>query len=261
MLRARAAVTLLCVAGVVCGDAAQAFAEQDPPASTPPVVAAAAELPSVASLITDLPHDVKSLASIEAALVLGSAAGVSLAVHGRDRDITEQMRQSFGSSGAFDAGTFIGELSVQVGAGVATFVAGRAARSATVARLGADLVRAQILNTAVTHGLKAAIDRRRPDDGRHAFPSGHASATAATAAVLQRHLGWKVGVPAYAVAAYTAASRLVDNHHFLTDVIAGAAIGATIGRAASVRIGRANVVVAPDVRSGTLGIVASISRP
>jgi membrane-associated phospholipid phosphatase len=59
--------------------------------------------------------------------------------------------------------------------------------------VGADLVRVQILNTIATHGTKALVDRRRPDGAQGSFPSGHASASFATAAVLQRHYGWRLG--------------------------------------------------------------------
>ena len=60
--------------------------------------------------------------------------------------------------------------------------------------------------------------------------------TFATATVLQRDLGWKVGVPAYGLATYVAASRIQDKRHFLSDVTFGAAIGIVAGR--SVTIGQ-----------------------
>jgi membrane-associated phospholipid phosphatase len=57
--------------------------------------------------------------------------------------------------------------------------------------------------------------------------------------VLQRDGGGKVGSPAYAVGAYVAASRMGSNNHYLSDVIGGAAIGVTAGRAVTVGSGRA----------------------
>ena len=39
------------------------------------------------------------------------------------------------------------------------------------------------------------------------IPSGHAASAFTAATVLQRHYGLKTGIPAYAVAAYVAASR------------------------------------------------------
>jgi membrane-associated phospholipid phosphatase len=54
------------------------------------------------------------------------------------------------------------------------------------------------------------------------FPSGHSASEFSTAAVLSRHCGWKVGVPATVVAAYVATARVKDNRHYLSDVIFGA---------------------------------------
>jgi membrane-associated phospholipid phosphatase len=67
------------------------------------------------------------------------------------------------------------------------------------------------------------------------LPSGHAAGTFATATVLRRHFGWKVGIPAYAAGAYVASSRMSANKHHLSDVIMGAAFG--IAAAHTVTIG------------------------
>ena len=53
----------------------------------------------------------------------------------------------------------------------------------------------------LTLAVKAAVRRTRPEGAGFSFPSGHATITFASATVLQQHFGWKVGVPAYAVAA------------------------------------------------------------
>ena len=51
----------------------------------------------------------------------------------------------------------------------------------------------------------------------------------ASAAVLQEHFGWKVGLAAYAGAAYVATSRLSERQHYLSDVVFGAAVGIAAG--------------------------------
>lgn len=80
--------------------------------------------------------------------------------------------------------------------------------------------------------LKASVDRTRPDDSdRNSFPSGHASTTFATATVLAELYGWRAGVPAYALATLTGASRMSTDRHWLSDVVAGAALGIWLGRA------------------------------
>lgn len=79
----------------------------------------------------------------------------------------------------------------------------------------------------VTYILKYTVKEDRPDhSNHHSFPSGHASTTFATATFLQRRYGWKVGVPAYALATYVGWGRVFSKKHHWWDVVAGAAIGA-----------------------------------
>ena len=73
--------------------------------------------------------------------------------------------------------------------------------------------------------FKQATRRSRPEGTGYSFPSGHTTVTFASATVLQRHFGWKVGLPAYAVASYVAASRVEMKRHYLSDVAFGAALG------------------------------------
>jgi membrane-associated phospholipid phosphatase len=83
---------------------------------------------------------------------------------------------------------------------------------------------------AVTRGLKWAIHEERPDgSGDDSFPSLHASTSFAAAATLQRRYGWKVGIPAHAVATFVAVARVKADKHFTHDVIIGAAIGEAAG--------------------------------
>jgi membrane-associated phospholipid phosphatase len=48
--------------------------------------------------------------------------------------------------------------------------------------------------------------------------------------VAERHYGWTVGLPAYVAAGLVGASRIQQNKHFLSDVIAGATVGYIVGR-------------------------------
>ena len=117
----------------------------------------------------------------------------------------------------------------QGGAAVATYVVGKMRHQPRVTHTGSDLIRAQILNGLVTQALKITVDRERPTGSSRAFPSGHTSATFASAAVLQRHYGWKIGAPAYAVASFVGWSRVWDGQHWLSDVVFGAAVGLASG--------------------------------
>ncbi|HKJ47866.1 MAG TPA: phosphatase PAP2 family protein, partial [Christiangramia sp.] len=83
-----------------------------------------------------------------------------------------------------------------------------------------------ILTEAVTYGLKYGINKPRPDKSDdNAFPSGHTSTVFHSAGYVHRRYGFKYSIPAYALAGFTAASRIDSKKHDILDVIAGAAIG------------------------------------
>lgn len=95
--------------------------------------------------------------------------------------------------------------------------------------LSFDLTQAVLLDAAITVGVKSATRRERPDGSNDlSFHSGHASSTTAFATVLAHHYP-KAAIPAYLVAALTGFSRLEKNKHWLSDVVAGHAIGYLIG--------------------------------
>jgi membrane-associated phospholipid phosphatase len=157
-----------------------------------------------------------------------------------------------------EPGETMGDGAIQVGAAIGVYALGRGMRSGRVSLLGADLIRSQVMNTALTQGIKLAVGRRRPDGSRFSFPSGHTSLSVATATVLQRHLGWRVGVPAYGLAAFVGGSRLQENKHYLSDVIFGAAIGLVSGRTTTIGRGKAMFAVSPFAAPGGAGIGFSL---
>jgi hypothetical protein len=78
---------------------------------------------------------------------------------------------------------------------------------------------------AVTGVLKHAVDARRPDGGRHSFPSGHTSMAFAGAESIRREYGWGWGAPALLAAGFVGWSRVETRRHYTHDVLFGAAIG------------------------------------
>ena len=94
-----------------------------------------------------------------------------------------------------------------------------------------SLAQGFIVNGSLTGGLKVITDRERPDQaGNTSFPSGHTSNSFLWATVTSQHYGWKVGIPAYALASYVGVSRLKSRRHYLTDILAGAVVGYIVGR-------------------------------
>jgi membrane-associated phospholipid phosphatase len=216
---------------------------------------------SVASLFTSLPSDFAHLFTLTNGLIAGVGGAASLAVHPQDDEIAESI---FDPSGArhdfFRAGATIGDGVEQSAFALGTYVVGRVSHHTGVAIAGADLIDAQIVNGVLTQGLKAATHRTRPNGGAHAFPSGHTSATFATAEVIREHYGWKWGALLYAVGGYVSVSRMVDNEHWASDVIFGTAIGVVSGRAASVGHRQQRLSVSPSLLPGGFAVVGSIRR-
>lgn len=79
--------------------------------------------------------------------------------------------------------------------------------------------------SGLTFGLKRLINKERPNGGNYSFPSGHTSSAFSGATFLQRRFGWKVGAPAYVLAAYTGYTRINAKKHDIIDISAGALIG------------------------------------
>ena len=161
----------------------------------------------------------------------------------------------------FEPGEQLGGALVQVGGALATYGVGRFLRRDGISELGRDLVRAQLLTQGITQLVKHSVRRMRPDgSNRSSFPSGHASGTFATATVLQRRYGWKVGGPAYGVASYVAMSRLSENRHFLSDLVFGAAIGLVAGRTVTLSRSSTGLEIVPMAGPGGAGVQVSVFR-
>jgi len=214
---------------------------------------------SIASLFTTLPADFSHLFTPVNAIVIGAGGAASIAVHPKDEEIVNRLRdETGGREHFFEAGATLGDGLEQGAFALGTYIVGRATHSPRVTSFGADLVDAQIVNGVLTQGLKAAVNRKRPTGSSHSFPSGHTSATFATAAVVQQHFGWKVATPFYALGGYVSISRMVDSQHFASDVIFGAALGIVSGRAASFGHGRSRVKITAAPTSAGAVIIGSI---
>jgi membrane-associated phospholipid phosphatase len=150
----------------------------------------------------------------------------------------------------FQSGNVIGSFAFQVSAGAATYAIAKVVHNPKAAEVGRDIVRAQIVSQVMVQALKFTVQRERPDGSNsQSFPSGHASSAFATAGVLNRHYGWKVGAPAYALGSYVALARMSWNRHHATDVVMGAGFGIAAARTVTMTVAKSkfNIGVQPQV--------------
>jgi membrane-associated phospholipid phosphatase len=145
----------------------------------------------------------------------------------------DEVRESVNSSGSGWGRTF------QTAGGpvwgslftAAMFTAGRFSDHARFRAMTYDMVDAVVLNFGYSQVLKVAVGRERPNgQNNQSFPSGHASNAFTIATVAERHYGWKLGVPAYIIAGVVGASRIQQDKHYVSDVLAGATLGYIVGR-------------------------------
>lgn len=140
-----------------------------------------------------------------------------------------------------------------IGAAVGLYAIGRVTDNARVEDMGLHSTEAIVLSTLVTGAIKIVAGRARPYLGisnsrdfklfrglrgsdYQSFPSGHTTSAFAFAATISSEFArwqpgtrWTVGPVMYTGAALVGASRVYNNKHWLSDVVAGAAIGTFVG--------------------------------
>ncbi|WP_229370386.1 phosphatase PAP2 family protein [Fibrivirga algicola] len=97
-------------------------------------------------------------------------------------------------------------------------------------------VTANAIAGAITFGLKRTTGYVRPDGSNNqSFPSGHTSFAFAGAGVLDREFGQAnvlIPIAGYAMAGTTGYLRMVNDKHWISDVLVGAGIGLLSAEAA-----------------------------
>ena len=211
--------------------------QADAPPDPPQQKADAKEPPTpphtgIRALFGDLGQDIKHLPEMQNVYIAAIGGGLALAVHPVDQSFNARLLSHYDTANAaFAPGKYLGDTPVQIAFSLGTYAVGRFRDQPKVAHLGMDLLQAQIMTELLVEPIKFAVGRQRPDGSNHqSFPSGHAAITFATATVIERHLGWRKSVLAYAIASYVAMSRIHDDRHYLSDVIFGAAVGTIAGR-------------------------------
>jgi membrane-associated phospholipid phosphatase len=86
----------------------------------------------------------------------------------------------------------------------------------------------ELLTNLIVHGMKNVIPSERPNGGAHSMPSGHTAQAFLSATILDmeyRDTSPWISVSGYAVASATGMFRMVNNKHWISDVLIGAGIG------------------------------------
>jgi membrane-associated phospholipid phosphatase len=141
--------------------------------------------------------------------------------------------------------------SLLTGAGL--YAVGRADGQRRVQALGLHSVESIVFAGMISGSLKMLAGRQRPyaditnpydfqlwrgfsDDKYRSFPSGHTTAAFAFASTLTRetqfwwpHAAWAIGTVFYGGAGLIGLSRIYNNQHWASDVMAGATIGTLMG--------------------------------
>jgi membrane-associated phospholipid phosphatase len=223
--------------------------QADPlPISVAPVV------PSLGQLFQTTVSDFKRLPSRDTITWLSIGAVAALASRPADDHVSRNLSGALDLRKPLEPGAVVGSVQFHLGAAFATYTIGRLTGSPKAASVGADLFRAQALAQGTTFAMKYAVRRMRPDESNFSFPSGHTSSAFASATVLQRHFGWKAGIPAYVAASYVAASRVQMKRHYLSDVAFGAVLGIVAGRTVTVGRGDARFALGPIAAPAGVGV-------
>lgn len=91
------------------------------------------------------------------------------------------------------------------------------------------IIKSEIVNLALTFALKNITKIERPNgQDNKSWPSGHTSEAFLAATIVNREFRHKspwIGVGAYGLAGTVGLFRMLNNKHWLSDVVAGAGIG------------------------------------
>ena len=98
-----------------------------------------------------------------------------------------------------------------------------------IANQTALLLKSELLMLAMVYPLKHGTSVLRPDGSDHqSFPSGHTAQAFAAATFLHKEYGGKsvwYSIGGYTVATAVGTCRMLNNRHWLSDVLVGAGIG------------------------------------
>ena len=99
------------------------------------------------------------------------------------------------------------------------------------AQLSVNSAMSAVLMASIVNSMKYGIKEMRPDNTtRNSFPSGHTATAFMCATIMHKELGHKspwFSVSAYSLASLTGLFRILNNRHWVNDVVFGAGVGIT----------------------------------
>jgi membrane-associated phospholipid phosphatase len=208
----------------------------------------------ITRVFQNLGDDFRRLPALDTLIILGTG-GAASGISGRSDDRVERWTRDHPAPSITKVGRIGGDGWSMGGAAIGTWLLGEALDHSLLSHVGSDLIRVQVLNGVLTTTLKVTVNRSRPSGGDHSFPSGHTSATFASAGVLQQHFGWKAGIPAYAAAGFVGWTRVRDRAHWVSDVVFGAAVGLASARAVTRGHQSSSWTVMPVAVADGIGVV------
>lgn len=187
------------------------------------------------SLFPTLWDDTLSLINWKNALILGAGAGATIAIRddwdGRVRHWTAKEPTRWGEGS--EVLRQFGEPQYQLPVLAGSYALSLWAQDEQFHNFNKALISAYAINGMTTVAIKGITNTSRPtnvyQNGHYGFPSFHASSTFTFASVVDEYYGWKLGVPAYALAGLVGWSRIDQREHDLSDVLFGSLLGFVIG--------------------------------
>jgi len=90
-------------------------------------------------------------------------------------------------------------------------------------------LKSELMMLSIVYSLKYTIGEARPDTGqKNSFPSGHTAQAFTAATFISKEYGYKsiwISIGAYTVATTVGVFRMLNNRHWVSDILVGAGIG------------------------------------
>jgi hypothetical protein len=175
-------------------------------------------------------EDIKGLFSYQHMGIAMAGLGLASGVYAWDDNAEGSLEGTFLLEGPSDITNIYGSSSFNLPFSLGLWGVGKMVRSPKLADTGTLLLRTLGLAQLVVAPIKFTVRRERPDKSNLlSFPSGHTANSFAIARLLHRRHGLYVGVPFYILSGFVAGGRIEDDHHHVSDVVMGAALGIIVG--------------------------------